>query len=68
MAKLCHYKDGLLPYLYNAIQGQQELTKGLTPGAAKQRARAVDYHTILPLILLLSLRLEIHHANLVLQL
>lgn len=68
MADVCHYKDGLLPYLYNAIQGQQELTKGLTPGAAKQRSRAAYYHTILPLILLLSLRLEIHHVNLVLQL
>ena len=68
MVEVCHYKDGLLPYLYNAIRGKQELTKGLTPGAAKQRARATDYHTILPLILLLSLRLEIHHANLVLQL
>jgi hypothetical protein len=55
MADVCHYKDGLLPYLYNAIQGQQELTKAY-------------YHTILPLILLLSLRLEIHHVNLVLQL
>jgi hypothetical protein len=59
MAEVSHSTSGLLPFLHNlvrevvaychtsnsTIQGQQELTNGLTPAAAKQRGRAADYLT-----------------------
>jgi hypothetical protein len=46
----------------------KEMTNCQLPAAAKHQENAAYYLTNLPLILLLLLGLEFHHANLVLQL